>query len=146
MTRGLGEERTGATQASVPHEQLGPLLAGAGGEAGGDRLAQFVPAGQVELVRGLLGQAQDAGELGVEAGLQGAHGHVAAVGGGVAAVEGAPPSRRLLRRRSCQTPAPNMAWIIVVRWAVPSTMAASTTWPVPWARAWWRAARTPVTR
>ncbi|CAI4175040.1 hypothetical protein CCOS2040_28540 [Streptomyces albidoflavus] len=88
MTRGLGEREDGGDAGVGAGEQPGPLLSGAGGEAGGDRLAQFVPPGQVELVRGLLGQAEDAGELGVEAGLQGAHGHVAAVGGGVAAVEG----------------------------------------------------------
>ena len=57
-----------------------------------------------------------------------------------------PPSSRLAARSSRRLPAARNAALIAFRCAVPSTIAASTTWPWPEMRASSRAASTPMTR
>lgn len=68
-----------------------PLRTGTGQEAGGDRLAQPVPACEVLAGGGVGRDAEKAGELVVELRFQGADGHVLTVRRLVAAVERAAP-------------------------------------------------------
>ena len=128
--RGVGEGTTGATQASVPSKSADHsawvrslnLAVSASRIAG--RLAGSSRSGEVEL--------EEAYQLGIELRLQRPDAHVLAVGGLVEVVVGRAAVEQAGRARvRCRARARRSVLAIALRWAVPSTIAASTTWPCP---------------
>ena len=137
--------RTGATHASVPSKTS--VHSACVRAANASVIRRRSSSSRLEVVavgRGL--DAEQLHELVVELRLQRTHRHVPAVGGLVEVVERHAAVEQVGRALLAHVAAREVPELIAFRLAVPSTIAASTTWPSPLSRASSRAASTPMTR
>ena len=142
---GVAEDRLDARVGAL--EDGRPLVAGAGAEGVGEQGAQGGPRARVEAVGRGVGEVGQAQQLGVERGLERADREPAAVARLVDVVEGGAGVEEVgAAAVGPEAGRPRGSTTSEERWAVPSTIAASTTCPRPLVRASRRAARTPTTR